>query len=593
MTQTPTNVSSQSDRPASGYVLRVVDDTWLKLSTAQGSTLPDDQKQLIRAGTLLPVATVHRTEDNHLKVTLGVDTIGQKVHIRGRNTWYVYAPAVQILQNDQPIPLDRFPTDALSAPASSSSASTYVLRTIEDTWLKLSTAQGSTLPDNQKQFIKGGTVLPLSSFRRVENDHIRVAFGLDENGDQVQFQGRNTWYVYRPAVQVLRNGVVISLGDTPSNPPVPPVPAPNPVAPTYAVKAIADTWLKLSTAQSAALPDDQRQFVNLGTVLPIASYGLANNDHIKITLGRDSEGNQLQFKGRNTWYVYRPAIQVLRDGKVVALEPSIPPPAPPSPSPAPAPSPAPTPAPRPTPSGLALKTTVDTWLKASTAQSSTLLDTQRQFINAGTVLPVGSYALAENDHIRVSLGVDNEGSQVQFKGQNTWYVYRPAVQLLKDGKVIDLATSAGRRQINAKGLRLLKSFEGLRLEAYLDPVGIWTIGYGTTSGVYPGMRITEAQAEAFLRRDLARFENAVIDLVRVPLNDDQFSALVSFTYNVGEGALASSTLLRLLNRRDYQGAADQLLRWNKGDGGQELYGLTRRRRAERAMFLGQDYTAFL
>lgn len=588
MTQAPTNVSSQSDRPASGYVLRVVEDTWLKLSTAQDSALSDEQKQVIRTGTLLPVATVQRAEDNHLKITLGVDTIGQKVRIRGRNTWYVYAPTVQILQNDQPISLDQVPTDLSPASAARSSGSTYALRMAEDTWLKLSTAQGATLPDNQKQFLESGTVLPLSSFKRVENDHIRVAFGLDENGNQVQFQGRNTWYVYRPSVQILRNGVVISLGETPVNPPAPPAPAPSPMTPTYAIKAIADTWLKLSTAQSSALPDDQKQVVNLGTVLPIASYGLANNDHIKITLGRDREGNQVQFKGRNTWYVYRPTIQVLRDGKVVALEPSIPPPAPPSPTPAPVPAPAP----RPTSSELVLKTTVDTWLKATTAQSSTLSDTQRQFINAGTLLPIGSYAL-EGDHLRVSLGVDSEGNQVQFKGRNTWYVYRSAAQLLKDGEVVDLPTSSGKRQINSKGLRLLKSFEGLRLEAYLDPVGIWTIGYGTTSGVYPGMRISEAQAEAFLRRDLARFENAVIDLVRVSLNDDQFSALVSFTYNVGEGALSSSTLLRLLNRGDYRGAADQLLRWNKGEGGQELYGLTRRRRAERALFLGQDYTVFL
>ena len=139
---------------------------------------------------------------------------------------------------------------------------------------------------------------------------------------------------------------------------------------------------------------------------------------------------------------------------------------------------------------------------------------------------------------------------------------------------------------------MLKSFEGLRLRAYQDSVGVWTIGYGTTSGVRPGQVITEAQAEAFLKRDLDRFEAAVEDLVTVPLNDDQFSALVSFVYNVGEGALASSTLLRLLNRRDYQGAAEQFLRWNKA-GGAELAGLTRRRRAERALFLGQDYTVFL
>ncbi|MCU0523268.1 MAG: lysozyme [Elainella sp. Prado103] len=106
------------------------------------------------------------------------------------------------------------------------------------------------------------------------------------------------------------------------------------------------------------------------------------------------------------------------------------------------------------------------------------------------------------------------------------------------------------------------------------------------------MVITESEAEELMKRDLRRFEQAVSDLVKVPLNSDQFSALVSFAYNVGEGALASSTLLRLLNQRDYQGAADQLLRWDKA-GSQALAGLTRRRKAERALFLGQDYTAFL
>ena len=106
------------------------------------------------------------------------------------------------------------------------------------------------------------------------------------------------------------------------------------------------------------------------------------------------------------------------------------------------------------------------------------------------------------------------------------------------------------------------------------------------------MRISEAQAEAFLRKDLDRFEAAVTRNVKVPINDDQFAALVAFTYNVGDGALASSTLLRLLNQRDYRRAADEFLRWNKG-GGRVLPGLTRRRRAERALFLGEDFTRFL
>ncbi len=148
------------------------------------------------------------------------------------------------------------------------------------------------------------------------------------------------------------------------------------------------------------------------------------------------------------------------------------------------------------------------------------------------------------------------------------------------------------RQTNATGVSLIKSFEGLRLKAYQDAVGVWTIGYGTTRGVKPGQEISEAQAEALLKTDLNRFERAVSQSVRIPVNDNQFAALVSFTYNVGSGALKRSTLLKKLNRRDIYGASNEFLRWNRA-GGRILAGLTRRRKAERALFLGQDYRRFL
>lgn len=139
--------------------------------------------------------------------------------------------------------------------------------------------------------------------------------------------------------------------------------------------------------------------------------------------------------------------------------------------------------------------------------------------------------------------------------------------------------------INSRGLNLVKQFEGLVLKAYRDPVGIWTIGYGHTGPeVGPGDVITKAQAEALLKKDLIRFEQAVRSLVKVPLNSNQFSALVSFTFNVGSGALAQSTLLSLLNQRDYQGAGDQFSRWVYGDG-RVLPGLVTRRNAERDLFL--------
>lgn len=148
----------------------------------------------------------------------------------------------------------------------------------------------------------------------------------------------------------------------------------------------------------------------------------------------------------------------------------------------------------------------------------------------------------------------------------------------------DLTPLATTGRINRAGLDLIKSFEGLRLNAYQDAVGVWTIGYGHTRTAAPGQRITLGQATALLRDDVATFERAVTRAVRVPITENQFAALVSFAYNVGSGALNSSTLLRRLNAGDVSGAADEFLRWNRA-GGRVLAGLTRRRVAERALFL--------
>lgn len=136
----------------------------------------------------------------------------------------------------------------------------------------------------------------------------------------------------------------------------------------------------------------------------------------------------------------------------------------------------------------------------------------------------------------------------------------------------------------SKEAELIKSFEGLELEAYLCPADIWTIGYGHTGDVKEGDTITKAEAGDLLDKDLEKFRSGVNRCVKVPLNENQFGALVSFAYNVGIGSLQSSTLLKLLNAGDYDAAADQFPRWNKS-GGKVLTGLTRRREAERAVFL--------
>lgn len=336
----------------------------------------------------------------------------------------------------------------------------------------------------------------------------------------------------------------------------------------YSVKFTLDTWLKQSTALSSQISSNQLQYIDAGTELPIAAIQAANNGHIKVTFGRDPQGRQIFFKGLNSWYIYNPDVQILRDGQLVMgvnLNDRD----------------------QPSASVYVIKTVLDTWLKQSTAQGAKLPDDQRQFLNANTVLPISGYQTVNDDHLKITFGKDSQNSQIFFKGQNTWYIYRLDVQVLRDGKVIlALPTTEDRsRHINGKGLQLLKSAEGLVLTAYQDAVGVWTIGYGTTARVYPGMTITQSQAEAFLKRDLLHFEAVVASLVNVFINDNQFSALVSFTYNVGESAFRDSTLLKFLNQGNYQKAANEFLRWNRA-GGRELAGLTRRRQAERALFLG-------
>jgi len=139
--------------------------------------------------------------------------------------------------------------------------------------------------------------------------------------------------------------------------------------------------------------------------------------------------------------------------------------------------------------------------------------------------------------------------------------------------------------VNAEGLAIIKQHEGLRLTAYYCPAGVLTIGYGHTgSDVTPGRRIDEATAEALLIGDVARFEQVVRESVKVPLNENQFSALVSFVYNIGPGAFQKSSLLRFLNLGEYTVAANQFGNWVFA-GKRRLAGLEKRRAAEKALFL--------
>jgi lysozyme len=140
------------------------------------------------------------------------------------------------------------------------------------------------------------------------------------------------------------------------------------------------------------------------------------------------------------------------------------------------------------------------------------------------------------------------------------------------------------------GLEIIKMFEGFRSEPYLCPAGVGTIGFGSTRGI-DGNRITlghsaisRDKAEEMLAHDLQNVEKSVGRLIRVALTQNQFDALVSFTYNLGSGRLQSSTLRSKLNREDYEGAADQFPKWVMA-GGKRLSGLVKRRFVERKLFL--------
>lgn len=138
-------------------------------------------------------------------------------------------------------------------------------------------------------------------------------------------------------------------------------------------------------------------------------------------------------------------------------------------------------------------------------------------------------------------------------------------------------------KLSEKGFELIKGFEGCRLKAYQDGGGVWTIGYGATLGVHEGMEITQEQADELLRRDVRGAEKCLNSSVAVPLTEGEADACISLIFNIGCHAWRTSTLLRLLNDSDYDGAAAQFKRWNK-DNGQVVAGLVNRRAAEAERF---------
>lgn len=345
--------------------------------------------------------------------------------------------------------------------------------------------------------------------------------------------------------------------------------------------------------------------------IPIHSYaysvpGQDLQNHFKVAFNGP-------IMGSSVWYVDR-------DDSLIESLQSTPPPTPAPPKPAPAPPPAtsntsstaptpappkpdstPTPAPKPAPPPLVLRITRPTVLVRRVAPLESLAANEKLAKDPCRV-PLHSYAHSvpgENlqGYMKVAFFGPVNGSSVWYIPKADSVVEGPQANPIKSAPPATpqpspkpasspkpTPSSSQQRHTNQAGLNLVKQFEGLRLEAYRCPADVPTIGYGTTANVKMGDRITPQKAEEFLKRDLQKFERAVNSAVKVPVNDNQFSALVCFTYNVGYGALQKSTLLKYLNQGKYQAAAQEFMKWNRG-GGRVLPGLTRRRQAEQALFL--------
>ena len=144
-------------------------------------------------------------------------------------------------------------------------------------------------------------------------------------------------------------------------------------------------------------------------------------------------------------------------------------------------------------------------------------------------------------------------------------------------------------KISEQRLELIKHFEGCELEAYKCAAGVWTIGYGHIKTAVEGKVITQEEADNLLVEEIIEYEDYVRAAVKVPLKQYQFDALVSWTFNLGNGNLNASTMLKVLNREEYEGVPAQMARWNKA-GGKVLEGLIRRREAEGLLFENKKWT---
>ncbi len=165
------------------------------------------------------------------------------------------------------------------------------------------------------------------------------------------------------------------------------------------------------------------------------------------------------------------------------------------------------------------------------------------------------------------------------------------MNLKKLSSIIEKLLQAKRNkkmEISKEGLSLIKKFEGCELEAYKCAAGVWTKGYGSTKDVKEGDTLTQEEADKLLLHEMNEYEGYINDNVTVDLQQNQFDSLVSWVFNLGPSNLKASTMLKVLNNKDFNDVPAQIKRWNKA-GGKVLQGLIRRREAEALLFEGKEW----
>lgn len=647
-----------------GLQIRTINDTYFTLTPKPPNELPNEQKVLVRQGTVLNIQYYTDTGDDRWRVELVEPTLGDGTI----KSWYIDTRTTKLVSN-------------------------ITLTVTQDTSFKLEPKQSSALPDTSKVLVRQNTQFQLVAHLPATDDHTQVELaniGLGPNQE-------TSWYVYNP------HGAIEGQRQL--------------------LRVVSDTMLKSSTANSSDLPPEAKVFIPRNTIFELRSYQQPRRNHVKVTL----KGAALGPHRRNTWYCYVPDIHILGTeianhptddnagqptnptdrgiplqfpgftGTYYSNDPIL----------------------RVTQYGepghftwgeaLHVDPATGNYRRPSSADviygiqriAKVMEDIRKRYgdrpiqINSWYRDPTTNAAVGGASQSRHMIGdaldfvipgvhpytvyadldtwwgskgglassstfthIDARGYRARWK-YDYWYFSKTqaswgtwvketdvALYLMRSGAwierilkspspanpkeqvlnitpmkewfampnaparmTISIGTGAPEPdqwiepppghtgEINAKGVELVKHFEGLRTTAYQDSVGVWTIGYGHTSmagppRVYQGMTITAAEAETILKQDLDVFEQGVASALTIITNEDQFSAMVSFAFNVGLGAFRTSTLLRKHNAGDVAGAADEFPRWIYA-GGQILPGLERRRKAERALYLSQDYSQFI